>query len=81
MAFLIEKICMRIEDMISVRLFGLKSGKALVLMNIGRIYSERIAEEKPECKRCGSTWYPRVCGHSSFDGKAKYCPYCGFNNG
>lgn len=79
---LFQRIRIWIEDRLCGWMFGGRNyANALMLMNIGKLYSKRISEARLECSRCGSEWYPKAGGRSSFDGEAKYCPYCGLRNG
>ena len=74
-----QRIRRWIEDLLCGWMFHRNRDATIVLMNIGRKYSERIDEESVLCSHCFSTWYPRVIG-SSFNGSpARFCPYCGYH--
>lgn len=74
---LIQKIRIWIEDLLCRLMFKRDYANTVALMGVGRRYAKRLSEAQFECERCGSKWYPKVGGHSPYDGEAWYCPYCG----
>ncbi len=74
---LFQRIRIWIEDRLCGWMFGRDYTNTVALLNIGNRYAKRIGESTMNCSRCGSVWYPKVGGRCSFDGEAKYCPYCG----
>ena len=79
MRTLVIRIRCWIEDKISWWFFGNNYATALVLMNAGRIYTDRLEEQIVVCSHCGSKWFPLIEGRSPDGSHAAYCPFCGYH--